>query len=61
VSVQVPDDGRPDKLTLPVETVHVGGVIEAITGGEGVEGCSLITTLSDWMETQPSELVTVKE
>jgi hypothetical protein len=60
VSVQVPDDGRPDKLTLPVITVHVGRVIEEITGGEGVEGCSLITTLSDGMETHPCELVTVK-
>ena len=35
VSVQIPDEGRPFKETLPVATAHVGWVIETITGGVG--------------------------
>jgi hypothetical protein len=33
--VHVPDDGKPLRTTLPVETVQVGGVMVPITGAEG--------------------------
>jgi hypothetical protein len=59
VSVHVPADGRPLSTTLPVDTVHVGGVMAPTTGGVGVAGCAGITTFDDDAEMQPSELVTV--
>ena len=59
VRVQVPVDGRPLSITLPVDTVHVGAVIVPTVGGEGITGCAGITTLVDDVDVQPSELVTV--
>lgn len=59
IRVQVPVDGRPLSITLPVDTVHVGVVIVPTVGGEGITGCAGITTLVDDVEVQPSELVTV--
>ena len=38
VNVHVPEDGRPKRMTLPVATVHVGGVIVPTDGGNGVGG-----------------------
>jgi hypothetical protein len=38
IRVQVPADGKPLRTTLPVDTVHVGGVMVPITGAEGVTG-----------------------
>lgn len=38
VRVHVPDEGNPDKVTLPVETVHVGAIIVPGTGDDGVRG-----------------------
>lgn len=61
VTVQVPVAGKPVRITLPVETAHVGWVIVPITGGVGVGGCSLITTLADEGDVQPASLVTVNE
>ena len=37
VSVQVPDDGRPLKATLPVDVAHVGCVIKPTMGADGAE------------------------
>ena len=38
VSVQVPELGKPDNATEPVETKHVGCVIVPTTGAVGVTG-----------------------
>jgi len=57
--VQVPA-GKLLSITLPVGTVHVGGVIVPTDGAVGVGGCAGITTLADNNETQPAWLVTVK-
>jgi len=56
--VQVPA-GKLLSTTLPVGTVHVGGVMVPTTGAEGVAGCAGITTLADNIDTQPAWLVTV--
>lgn len=60
VTVQLPDEGRPLRGTVPVGTLQVGWVIVPITGVEGVTGCELIVTLVDAAEIHPEELVTVK-
>lgn len=60
VIVQVPVAGRPSRITLPVETVQVGAMIEFITGAVGVGGCAFITTLPDDTDVHPLALVTVK-
>ena len=59
VKVQVPDDGKLLKSTLPVEVAQVGCVIVPTEGAEGVTGCELITTLEEDGEVEPAELVTV--
>ena len=38
VIVHVPMEGKPLSVTLPVDTVQVGGVIVPTTGGVGVGG-----------------------
>ena len=35
--VQAPDEGRPERTTLPVASVHVGLVIVPTTGADGRE------------------------
>jgi len=60
VMIQVPVDGRPSSITLPVETEQVGTMIESTTGAVGVGGCALITTLFDDPDIHPLALVTVK-
>jgi hypothetical protein len=60
VSVHEPVDGNPLNITLPVDTVHVGGVTVPATGADGVAGCVLITTLADDPDIQLFALVTVK-
>ena len=60
VNVQVPDEGNPFNITLPVGTEHVGWVITPGTGAGGVSGCAGIITLPDDCEMHPAELVTVK-
>ena len=54
VRVQVPDEGNPLKVTLPVATVHVGCVIVPGTGANGSGGCAFITTFDDTTEIHPS-------
>jgi hypothetical protein len=60
VNVQVPVAGKPSKITPPVAMVQVGWVIVPTTGGVGVNGCVLMTTLPDAEEVHPEALVTVK-
>jgi hypothetical protein len=60
ISVQVPDEGKPNNKTLPVATVHVGGVIVPTEGAAGIGGCAFIKTLPDGEDIHPVELVTVK-
>ena len=56
----MPVEGKPVNSVLPVDIVHVGGVIVPIKGAVGVVGCALMTTLSDNTDVHPDELVTVK-
>ena len=56
IKVQLPD-GNPLSAMLPVDTAHVGWVIDPITGADGAGGCGLITTLDDATEVHPSSFV----
>ena len=56
VIVQFPVNGRPFNITLPVGTTQVGCVIVPGTGGFGIDGCALITTLADKTEVQPASV-----
>jgi hypothetical protein len=60
VRVHVPVAGKPLRITLPVDKLHVGGVIVPTTGGAGVGGCAGITTLADAGDVHPVAFVTVK-
>ena len=60
VIVHVPDEGKPLRATLPVDSVQVGWVIVPTTGAEGVGGCALMATLAEEREVHPNELVSVK-
>lgn len=60
ISVQVPDEGKSNNITLPVDTVHDGCVIVPTEGAAGIGGCAFIKTLSDGEDIHPVELVTVK-
>jgi hypothetical protein len=57
--IQLPAEGKPFKITLPVDTVQVGGVMVPTPGAEGVMGWLLITTSAEAADVQPEELVTV--
>ena len=61
INVHVPEEGNPLNITLPVEVVHVGGVMVPITGACGITGVDDITTSTDEGETHPDEFVTVNE
>ena len=52
-------EGKPIKMTLPVETAQVGCVIVDIEGVAGVSGCKFIVIAADADEMHPTELVTV--
>ena len=60
VRVQVPEDGSPLSVTLPVATLQVGWVMGPRVGAVGVTGAALITTRLEASEVQPSALVTVQ-
>lgn len=51
--------GKSFKVTLPVETVHVGWIMAPTVGAIGVAGCGLITLLAEGDDSHPIELVTV--
>ncbi len=38
VRVHVPEEGRPVKVTLPVDTLHVGWILVPTPGAAGVTG-----------------------
>lgn len=61
VIVHVPEDGKPDKATLPVGDKHDGCVIAPTTGAVGFDGIPLITAFDDASEVQPAAFVTVNE
>jgi hypothetical protein len=56
--VQLPA-GKPFNTTLPVANAQVGCVIVPTVGAPGVEGCALMTALTDAGEVHPAALVTV--
>jgi hypothetical protein len=60
VNVHVPAAGKPLNVTLPVATEHVGCVIVPTTGGVGVDGLALMTTLDDDGDVHVEAFVTVK-
>ena len=47
VTVHVPSEGKTSRMTLPVERVHVGGVICPIEGVEGAKGWGFTVKGSD--------------
>jgi hypothetical protein len=59
VRVQVPEDGRPSRGTLPVGTAQVGWVMVPTVGAPGAPGTASITTDEEEADTQPAALVTV--
>jgi hypothetical protein len=60
VTVHEPVDGNPLNNTLPVDTVHVGGVMVPTAGAVGADGCATITAFADDPDIQLFALVTVK-
>ena len=60
VSVHVPDEGKPLRATLPVDSRQVGCIIVPTTGDEGEGGCELMDTLAEGSDVHPAELVRVK-
>ena len=59
VSVHVPVDGNPLRITDPVAIAQVGGVIMPTVGASGPTGGALINTLADETDVHPAALVTV--
>lgn len=59
IRVHVPVEGNPVNITLPVDTVQLGWLMDTITGAVGVDDGAVIITLEDAIETHPAE-VTVK-
>ena len=60
IKVHVPLDGKPFKVTLPVDTLQVGCVVVPTEGAVGALGAVLMTILPDAAEVQLAALVTVK-
>lgn len=59
VTVQVPVEGKPLNITLPLPTSHVGWVIVPTTGAVGVAGWIFMVTFPDEVDVHPDALVTV--
>ena len=59
VIVHVPEDGKPDKSTLPVGDKHEGCVIVPTIGAVGFDGIALTTAFDDATEVHPAAFVTV--
>ena len=60
ISVHVPEEGSPFKVTLPVARSQVGWILAPTTGADGEGGTSLITTFPLAGEMHPKASVTVK-
>ena len=60
VTVQLPVDGNPFSINVPVDTAQVGCVIVPTTGASGIGGGAFMTTLADAADIHPAALVTVK-
>lgn len=60
VSIQVPLDGNPARLIIPVLTSHEGWVIVPMEGAPGTSGGLLNITSAEFPEVQPPAFVTVK-
>ena len=59
VNVQIPEEGKPFRTTLPVAKVQVVWVTVPTIGAAGVTGWALTTTLADEDDIQPDALVTL--
>lgn len=59
VSTHPPVEGRPNRVTLPVDDMHDGGTIVPFNGGPGVGGWAFIVKFSDCGDMHPVEFVTV--
>ena len=59
VTVHVPEEGKPFRLTEPVEVAHVGCVTVPRTGVVGAPGAALIVTEVVAVDTHPLALATV--
>ena len=60
VKVHVPLDGKPFKVTLPVETLQVGCVVMPTEGAVGALGAALMTTFAEAEEVHPAAFITEK-
>jgi len=61
VNVHDPGEGNPLKVTLPVETVQVGGSICPTIGADRFKGDTGIVTSFDGGETQPAGFVVTEK
>ncbi len=61
ISVQVPEEGRLLRTTLPVGEGQLGWVIKPTAGAGGVCGWEVITMFPDGTDTHPFVFVTVNE
>jgi hypothetical protein len=59
VRVQVPEDGSPLSITVPVDTPQVGCEMVPGEGAPGVAGAALIVMGDEDADIQPATLVTV--
>ena len=59
VIVQVPEEGRPDSVTLPVTELQAGCTISPTVGAEGTNGTALMTISEDAADVHPDEFATV--
>ena len=60
VSVQLPEEGNPPRITLPVARMHDGCVMVPTVGTEGKVGWALMTTFAEAAELHPVASATVK-
>ena len=60
VKVHVPLDGKPFKVTLPVETLQAGCVVVPTEGAVGALGAVLMTTFAEAEEVHPAAFITEK-
>ena len=60
VNVHVPLDGKPFKITLPVEALQVGCIVVPTEGAVGALGAALIMTFAEAEEVHPAAFITEK-